>query len=110
MKFNITKDAYEKDLISDLREACANLKESIIDINDLNIRQRLFFCIDRTIRRIETNNFYKVYSEIVDISDIAKDNKGEAVTIKFMERLNELWSILDEIMFLVRSGNLSVAK
>jgi hypothetical protein len=51
-----------------------------------------------------------VYSEIVDISDIAKDNKGEAVTIKFMERLNELWSILDEIMFLVRSGNLSVAK
>jgi hypothetical protein len=110
MKFNLTKDAYEKDLISDLIKACINLKEAIIDINDLNIRQRLFFCIDRTIRRIETNNFYKMNSEIVDISDIAKDNEGEAVTINFMERLDELWSILEEVMYLVRSGTLSVAK
>lgn len=108
MKFDLTKEAYEKDIILDLKTACLNLREAIIDINDLSIRQRLIYCIDRAIKRIGIKGFYKVYSEIVEISDIAKESKGEKVTVKFMERLEELWSILDEVMSLVRSGNLSI--
>lgn len=110
MKLDITKENYEKDLFFDLKTACTNLREAIIDINDLNTRQLLLLHINKIVRMTGARNFHEVYSAVSEISDIAKAGRKEKVTVKFMERLEELWSILDEVMLFVGSSNPSGKK